>query len=659
MKRHLLHGLLITAVLSEILIAQGVRPPFMIRPTPGGAELIPAARLVDWEPGVTVGVPGGIPTGRTQCVTSACVDLTNAASGYKDGTLDAAGLIEAATASALADTVVELPAGTWRIDSTIDIGPSDDSITLRGASTATTIIDCRTTTCIKVGTDSDYAWGHPASDNLVTAYGVSGANSVLTMADTASFSTGQLIRWIADDDRNLPVMNVGGYGADDATYSTRQMTRIVSKTGTTLTVFPPIYHYADYVGVAAKVNVAQFQTDFAGIENLTVDGTNGTVGFGIQFEQTVGGWLKDVRVYNATSYHVYLADVLFQEIRRSTMEVRLGGGSNGSALLVNTVSGALVEDNIIREAFPNIEVNAGSSGNVFAYNFVHNENGAISVLTNHGPHNRYNLYEGNIATNFLSDGYFGGEDAITIYRNLAHANGIDVADDPAWCVSLKRFTRRASIVGNVFGGPESAAACELSAAANTLGKPNIGNNDSIGTAQPSLADWWDDFDGTDTTIEGQLTTRTSDTEGIITLSSGTLAQFRAPYIWSSNGLTLYATSVGTTVPSGSDYAVTVLNGTLPALNTLVKIWPGPPGYQELDLDVEETTIQKVNYDTFSDDLTGDGLDGATLVDSLFRDAKPSWFNGLTWPPVDPNSPVHDYEIIPAGYRYMNAGSDPP
>jgi hypothetical protein len=48
-----------------------------------------------------------------------------------------------------------------------------------------------------------------------------------------------------------------------------------------------------------------------------------------------------------------------------------------------------------------------------------------------------------------------------------------------------------------------------------------------------------------------------------------------------------------------------------------------------------------------------------LVDSLFRDAKPSWFNSLTWPPVDPSNPVYEYEIIPAGYRYMNAGSDPP
>ena len=32
------------------------------------AEIIPAERLADWRPGVTLGVPGGIPTNRTHVV---------------------------------------------------------------------------------------------------------------------------------------------------------------------------------------------------------------------------------------------------------------------------------------------------------------------------------------------------------------------------------------------------------------------------------------------------------------------------------------------------------------------------------------------------------------------------------------------------------------
>ncbi len=620
-------------------------------------ELIPAARLTTWTPGTYTGVPGGIPTGRTQCVTTECAAVTGAAIGYKNGTNDAASLLQAAITSAPANTYVLMPAGTWKILSMLLIGPSDDSVTLRGSGVGTTTIDCRVSTCIRVGSDSDYNWAWPTTGNSVTGYAASGSNTVLTLADTSNFSTGQIVRLAIDDDRTIPVMNVGGYGADNDNYSRRQMTQIVSKTGTTLTVFPAIYGYAGLAGFSARVNVAQFQTDLAGVEDLTVDGTNGSVFAGIHLVQTAGSWITNVRVYNATNYHVYMQDCLQPEVRKNTLETRLGGGSNGAALLVNTVSGALIEDNILREAFPNIEVNAGSSGNVVAYNFMNNADGSLAIDTNHGPHNRFNLYEGNVTTNLMSDGYFGGEDSLTIYRNLIHGNGIVSADTNVFCLSLKRFTRLASIVGNLFGGPYTASTCAATDATGSFGQPNIGNGSWTGTAQPSASDWWADFNGTDTTLAGQLTTRTDDTHGIVTLSSGTMAVSHIPYLWSSNGQTLHVQG-SVTSAAGNAYTITALNGTFPALNTLLKVWPGNAGYQEKDLDVEATTVLKANYDTFTDAVTG-SLGGATLSDSLYRSAKPSWFNSLTWPPFTPTSPNLAYAAIPAGYRYLNAGSDPP
>ncbi len=58
-----------------------------------------------------------------------------------------------------------------------------------------------------------------------------------------------------------------------------------------------------------------------------------------------------------------------------------------------------------------MEINYGSCGNVFAYNFCYDSSsyGVVggSIDSNHGPHNSYNLYEGNIAPNIQSDGYFG------------------------------------------------------------------------------------------------------------------------------------------------------------------------------------------------------------------------------------------------------------
>jgi hypothetical protein len=40
----------------------------VVQPLTLRAELIPAARVVDWTAGVSVGVPGGIPTNRTRLI---------------------------------------------------------------------------------------------------------------------------------------------------------------------------------------------------------------------------------------------------------------------------------------------------------------------------------------------------------------------------------------------------------------------------------------------------------------------------------------------------------------------------------------------------------------------------------------------------------------
>ena len=72
------------------------------------AEIIPAERLADWRPGVTVGVPGGIPTNRTHVV-----DVTK--SPYRadnTGVTDAQPAIQKAITEAEEDDVVYLPAGT-------------------------------------------------------------------------------------------------------------------------------------------------------------------------------------------------------------------------------------------------------------------------------------------------------------------------------------------------------------------------------------------------------------------------------------------------------------------------------------------------------------------------------------------------------------------
>jgi hypothetical protein len=93
--------------------------------------------------------------------------------------------------------------------------------------------------------------------------------------------------------------------------------------------------------------------------------------------------------------------------------------------------------------------------------------------------------------------------------------------------------------------------------------------------------------------------------------------------------------------------------------------PGSNGFQELDLDVENTLLLKGNYNTDDDAIpAGESLGSDTLPASLYRDSKPAHFGSLTWPAINPTSPTTvtwgdaGFEQIPAGYRYVN-GEEPP
>ena len=199
---------------------------------------------------------------------------------------------------------------------------------------------------------------------------------------------------------------------------------------------------------------------------------------GIFLEGHVGSWIKGVKVKGASNYSVHLMDCLQCEVRDSYLDELNHSGSNGAGLLFNATSATLVENNIIRNSFPSIEVNSGSTGNVFAYNFCLNDNGLFSIDTNHGPHNAYNLYEGNVANNLIADGYFGGVSHDTVFRNWFHGF------NAGWGISLKRFTRSYSLVGNVIGAPSYAMTFD----GISFGQPNIGNGYSSGNAPP-WADW--------------------------------------------------------------------------------------------------------------------------------------------------------------------------
>ena len=609
-------------------------------------DLIPAARRTDWIPSVNVGVPGGIPTNRTQVI-----DVTQSPyNADRTGATNATTAIQAAINAAVAGQIVYLPAGKYRLDSALYVGPSRDKITIRGAGMDLTVLDARmNNVAITLGSSSDYNWSYPAQNNRVVSGNTKGS-TVLTIGDTSPFTVGSLINLAIEDEANnasitngaAPVVSVSGYRR-----SNRQMTRVVNKTSTTLTIFPGLY--GNHQSKAIDVYWASQQTEYTGIEDLTIECTNGNAIFGVQFEQAYACWISGVRVYKAANYGFSIANSLNCEIRQSFADQRSTNGTNGGGILFGMSSGCLIEDNIVKGFFPLIEVNAGACGNVFAYNFCYDSSvfgvNGVAINTNHGPHNSFNLYEGNVASTLQSDGYFGSASDDTLFRNWLHGTNPGISAG-GHSVVLNRFTRNYNLVGNVFGWPGK------SAGAVSFGNPNMGNGQSIGTAKPMQGNFWSDWK-----MSATLTTRSSDTSGVFTLSSGSLNTFQwVSIIWNAGNS---RASFNPQSVSGNTVTFSYGGTALPPQGTTLEVWPGPSGFQESDLDVEPSTLMKGNnYATAQMKPAGEAALGGELPQSLYRNSKPSWFGTLPWPAFDPQNPNYNLEAIPAGYRYFQHAAPP-
>lgn len=620
------------------------------------ADPIPIDRRVAWTPGVTVGVEGGIaqylPGGVNE--RTSIINVTQAPyNADNTGATDASGAINDAIVAATAGDVVYLPAGTYKLDDQISVSHSRDNITIRGDGPTTILAPAASAASAITAGNSGWNWP-PGGANVTSD--LNKGDTSIPLDDASQFSAGYIIILEWDqltDNSEITAGEFFSFNVGGLPRSVRQIVKVISKAGDTLTVFPGINHQPP-AGLACVAFTAQLQLEKFGMENFSVDLSDNLAVFPISIGQALNSWVYNVTLQNAKNYHLTITDSLFCEVRRCDLRDRLPPiiNSNGGALLVLTCSGLWVEDNIMSNVFPCMEVNASTTGSAFTYNlFESHQNGlgtaTLAIDANHGPWNHFNLYEGNVAGSFDSDGYFGGSSYDTVHRNwLTSTTYLGLGATNAF--ALHRFARNYNIVGNVMG-TDGVINGNMS-----FGNPNIGNGSSTGTAQPSLGVFWDDWKMT-----GTLTTRTSDTVATVTFASGSV--YDGQYItlrWSGG-----AASGNVSSPSGSTFIFTAIafQDVLPAAATSLNIFTQAGGYQELDLDVEATSIEKGNYLYDTDGAPGSmsSLDGDTLATSYIHSSKPSFFGDLPWPPFDPTSPdSSSYENIPAAYRFVN-GENPP
>jgi hypothetical protein len=392
-----------------------------------------------------------------------------------------------------------------------------------------------------------------------------------------------------------------------------------------------------------------------GIEDLAVFGHNSDVsGALVGMNQATDSWMYRVSVHSYKSGSNWFGSTLRNEMRECWASYRKIGGSNGTGVSGGSTSGLLLIDNVIAHGSPAVEMN-GNCHYAFVGNYIY----AGNLNTNHTAPGKFALVEGNLLQYLISDGYFASESEQMVLRNWLI--GYNYYTAGTFQLRHARFTYNAGIIGNRFGTPGYIDGGLY------IGLPNISNQGYNGTASARDGRYWAHLTATGP-ITGTLTTRTSNSAGIITLTSPLTAAVMEPpvrneavngtFLWwgTLNQNTELRGVAATSSFSGSTFQVSGGSGAnLPDAGTLINLWMGNGGYQEIDEDVEGTQIRKGNGMVTGDTITVDAsLGGETLPNSYVFTAKPaSYGDSLTWP-LDPLSSdvSQGFAVIPASYHYF-------
>ncbi len=392
-----------------------------------------------------------------------------------------------------------------------------------------------------------------------------------------------------------------------------------------------------------------------GIQNIIIDGTNSgnnmVVGVAIEGNSN-NCWYSNVRIRKHYNYGFRIYDGNHCIFEDCWIEEGVAGSSNRGGFLVNTSTQSIFRHNIVYNNGPNWEVNQGTMGCVFAFNYSPNTDQA-NFNTNHGPQNNSNLYEGNQGNGIISDGYFGGVTKQTYFRNWI--TGKNAAGGTQGGFILKRFDRQSSLVGNLLASPTWV----YPGVPWNYGEPNSGNGSHTGDATPSTGDWWfDTIDGVPRNWTGTVTVQDSITGGTVLLGTGQGSTLQTHKDYSDHGKAGFngqQIDIGT-ITGDSVVLSNAAANNFPTAGNGVQLQVSNEGFQELDHDVELSLEQKANYNYYTNDIpAGESIGSDTLPVSFYLttpDARLSAM-GLLGSPFDPFSPNVAEEQIPAAYRYAN------
>ena len=404
-------------------------------------------RMIDWS---EAGVPGGVPFGTTIYTT---MDATT----YGNGVTDAANIIQRAINSCPEGQVVYIPAGTYRLNSQLKISKG---IVLRGAGPSLTFLKTYAAdTGIRIG-------DRPSSPVATNVSGslVKGSSTLMVASITnPALSVGDYIV-IDQVNDGVEVINVDDYSRDNNSRCLSQMTKIVGVNGTTLSIYPALYH--TYVAAQNpqvwKVNQGVKMTTYAGIEDLCLERVSPTGReeySNIILVACAYCWVRNIESKMAQWRHVDLERSFRNTVRdnffNDGMHHGVGGFAYG-AVCGNRSTANLIENNIFYHLRHSMVIKEGAAGNVFGYNYsmasYQGGNWLAPDMNAHGAHSHMNLFEGNIGCKIYADFTHGSSSYNTFFRNHSRRESSAMTVTNALrSVDVEKVQYYYNFIGNILG----------------------------------------------------------------------------------------------------------------------------------------------------------------------------------------------------------------
>jgi hypothetical protein len=627
-----------------------------------GADILPDThRPPSWEPGSATGIAGPV---------SGAIDAKTAGWAVVDVTLAATPVLTTNTAAQntaafntirgttpTANKVFYFPAGEYLFNG---VSLVSNTQAIRGAGTflstikptSTPLIGAAVNLVVPNGGSSAYQpIGEIAAADYVTAGLTRGSTSVVvTSSNGVPFVANRIARISLPNDGDVPTTNHG-----DNFYTRKWYVKVVSvsNVGATWTLglsHPIPADFGNTTGLPVKVQQPELtHRHTQGIEDLTIDGSNGAGGSipdGVAIDGGEEIWLKNVRVVNFNNYGVNVKDGSFRpEVRGCFIQgpSPTAGATSHGGLMIGTTSYGLFEDNLTYQNPPGggFFVQGSPVGNFVSHNaFVEGSNvegaggvgvGIVGISGSHFSHPMYNAYEGNVAPNAKTDGFHGSTSHDLYHRNWLMSvrvnnttgwnttTGLPIVGHYGTAVGFveahKKWTRHYTSSHNIHGTPGFTT---LDTSQFVLGDSQISNSTSLSWGTSSLigtggATPWFDWDVANKRPylwTGTIVSSTS-THVVINITGGDLAKLsaRVAHIMSLSplpgystasdgaafGLSFTAAHAGALAgPDGSNNMTFKTSQAKPANGTAVTISPGYGGFFEWDLDVLATARIKRN-----------------------------------------------------------------